>query len=207
VTTLIAVAHGTRSPTGQQQIRDLVRAVGKRQPARLAYVDVQHPRIGRPTEGIIVPLFLSTGYHVRVDIRKAAENVPITPPLGPDDVLLESMTRRLPPADAIVLAAAGSSDPGWRTGVASMAEQIGATVGYASGSGPKVDKVVHDLRRQGARRIAIAAYLLADGLFYQTLRRAGADSVTPPLCLDSAVVDLVLRRYHDALLTTASTAM
>jgi hypothetical protein len=47
--------------------------------------------------------------------------------------------------------------------------------------------------------VAIAAYLLADGLFYRTLHRAGADAVTPPLSLDPAVAALVLRRYDDAL--------
>jgi sirohydrochlorin ferrochelatase len=79
----------------------------------------------------------------------------------------------------------------------------GAHVAYASGSEPRVADVVSGLRARGARRIAIAAYLLADGLFYRTLHRAGADAVTPPLCLDPAVAGLVLRRYESALLTMA----
>jgi sirohydrochlorin ferrochelatase len=62
--------------------------------------------------------------------------------------------------------------------------------------------VVAGLRHDGARRIAIAAYLLADGLFHRALHHAGADVVTPPLCLDPAVADLVVRRYRSALLTT-----
>ena len=63
--------------------------------------------------------------------------------------------------------------------------------------------VVAGLRARGARRIAIASYLLADGLFYRKLHQAGADWVTPPLCLDPVTTDLVLRRYESALLTTA----
>jgi sirohydrochlorin ferrochelatase len=54
---------------------------------------------------------------------------------------------------------------------------------------------VAKLRREGARRVGVAAYLLADGLFYRSLHRAGADQVTAPLCHDPAVADLVLTRY------------
>jgi sirohydrochlorin ferrochelatase len=211
--TLLAVAHGTRSATGQKQIRDLVAAVARRRPeldVRLSYADVQQPRIGAVVpavrDAVVVPLLLSTGYHVRVDIADAVAGpgFPVTAPLGPDDVLRESLHRHLPAADAVVLAAAGSSDPAWRACV----EQTGFThVGYVSGNGPKVADVVSRLREQGARRIAIAAYLLADGLFYRTLHRAGADSVTPPLALDPAIVPLVLRRYESALLTTAPARM
>jgi sirohydrochlorin ferrochelatase len=151
-------------------------------------------------DAVVVPLLLSAGYHVRVDIAEAVAGtaIPVAGTLGPDDVLLESLTRNLPGADAVVLAAAGSADPCWRASIQEMAARVGARVAYASGSDPKVVDVVADLRRRGARRIAIAAYLLADGLFYRTLHRAGADFVTPPLCLDPAVAGLVLRRYAEA---------
>lgn len=215
MTALLAVAHGTRSSAGQAQIRDLVAAVAHRRPGldiRLCYVDVQQPRVGDVVAGcdagaVVVPLLLSAGHHVRVDIAGAVAgtDVAVSAPLGPDDVLVESLVRHLPPADAVVLAAAGSADPAWRAGVAEVASRIpgGAHLAYASGSGPRVADVVAGLRAQGARRIAIAAYLLADGLFYRTLHRAGADAVTPPLGLDPAVAGLVLRRYESALLTTA----
>jgi sirohydrochlorin ferrochelatase len=205
--TLLAVAHGTRSGAGRRQIRDLVATVAHRRPGldvRLSYVDVQRPHVGEVVAGVhaavVVPLLLSAGYHVRVDIADAVAGtgIPVTGTLGPDDVLRESLVRHLPAADAVVLAAAGSSDPQWRASIHEMASRLGAHVAYASGSEPKVADVVADLRRRGARRIAIAAYLLADGLFYRTLHRAGADFVTPPLCLDAAVAGLVLRRYDEA---------
>jgi sirohydrochlorin ferrochelatase len=214
--TLLAVAHGTRSAAGQRQIRDLVATVARRRPdldVRLSYVDVQQPRIGSvmPAGGdavVVVPLLLSAGPHVRVDIANAVRGtgIPVAAPLGPDDVLLECLIRRTPAADAVVLAAAGSADPGWRASVAATAARIpgGAHVAYASGRGPQVADVVARLRRTGHRRVAIAAYLLADGLFYRTLHRAGADAVTPPLALDPAVADLVLRRFQ---LTTAPALM
>jgi sirohydrochlorin ferrochelatase len=213
--TLLAVAHGTRSASGQRQIRDLVAAVARRRPdldVRLSYVDVQGPHIAEVVAGVgdavVVPLLLSAGYHVRVDIAEAVAgtDTPVAAPLGPDDVLLDSLIRHLPAADAVVLAAAGSADPHWRASVHEMAARIGAHVAYASGSDPKVADVVADLRHRGARRIAIAAYLLAEGLFYRTLHRAGADFVTPPLGLDPAVAGLVLRRYDEAAYSVAAAA-
>ncbi|GAA0505671.1 hypothetical protein Ade02nite_72020 [Paractinoplanes deccanensis] len=212
--TLLAVAHGTRSPHGQSQIRDLVARVAARRPGldvRLAYVDVQAPKIAdvvpQVGDAVVVPLLLSAGYHVRVDIAEAVAGrpIPVTRPLGPDDALLDSMVRRLPRgADAVVLAAAGSSDPDWRADIDALAARMGAHVGYVAGHDPKVADVVAGLRERGARRIAIASYLLADGLFYRKLHQAGADWVTPPLCLDPVTTDLVLQRYRAGLLTTAS---
>ncbi|MEU8819526.1 sirohydrochlorin chelatase [Actinoplanes sp. NPDC048796] len=214
---LIAVAHGTRSPHGQAQIRDLVARVAARRPAldvRLTYVDVQEPKVADVVplvgDAVVVPLLLSAGYHVRVDIADAVSgrDIPVTRPLGPDDALLDSMVRRLPRgADAIVLAAAGSSDPAWRADIDALAARIGAHVGYVAGHDPKVADVVADLRDRGAKRIAIASYLLADGLFYRKLHQAGADWVTPPLCLDPVTTDLVVSRYESALLTTAESRL
>ncbi|MBG0561150.1 sirohydrochlorin chelatase [Actinoplanes aureus] len=215
--TMIAVAHGTRSPIGRRQIQELAAAVARRRPGldvRLCYVDVQEPKVAEivPTveNAVVVPLLLSCGYHVRVDIAEAVAgtNFPVTGPLGPDPVLLESMRRNLPDADAVVLAAAGSSDPLWRADVDNVAAELGAAaVGYTSGSGPRVADVIARLRARGAKKVAVAAYLLAEGLFYRTLNAAGADSVTPPLCHDPAVADLVLRRFDAARLTTVGSAL
>ncbi|WP_239174802.1 sirohydrochlorin chelatase [Actinoplanes cyaneus] len=218
MTTLIAVAHGTRSANGRRQLQELAASVARRRrglDVRLCYVDVQEPKVAdvvpTVTDAVVVPLLLSCGYHVRVDIAEAVAGtgIPVTAPLGPDPVLLASLLRNLPDADAIVLAAAGSSDPGWRADVAGVAAQLpgGARVGYVSGTGPRVPDVVAQLRAEGAQRVAIATYLLADGLFYRSLATAGADSVTPPLCRDVAVADLVLGRFDSALLTTVGSRL
>ncbi|GAA2700428.1 sirohydrochlorin chelatase [Actinoplanes palleronii] len=218
MTTLIAVAHGTRSANGRRQLQELAAAVARRRPGldvRLCYVDVQEPKVAAivpaTPDAVVVPLLLSCGYHVRVDIAAAVAGtgIPVTAPLGPDPVLLASLTRNLPAADAVVLAAAGSSDAAWRADVEGVAAQLPgpARVAYVSGSGPRVPDVVAQLRAEGAERIAIAAYLLADGLFYRSLGDAGADSVTPPLCHDPAVADLVLQRFDAMRLTTAGSRL
>jgi sirohydrochlorin ferrochelatase len=219
---LLAVAHGTRSASGQAQICDLVDAVAARRPGldvRLAYVDVQHPRlpdaIRLPTGPVVVvPLLLSSGYHVRVDIARAVTATPgavATPPLGPDDWPADVLAARIAaagPADAVVLAAAGSSDPRSRADVEAVARALPmpARVGYATTSEPRVPDVVAQLRAEGARRVVVAAYLLADGQFYRSLRGAGADAVTAPLVTAPVLPSLVLRRYDDAVAGTGQRA-
>lgn len=210
---LLAVAHGTRSARGRQQIRDLVAAAARRRPGlavRLAYVDVQEPKVGDllPTLGrpaVVVPLLLSSGYHVRVDIAGAvagAEAV-ATSPLGPDPRLVDLLAQRVVaagPADAVVLAAAGSSDERSRADVAAVARALPmpAHVAYASTSEPRVSDVVARLRAEGARRITVAAYFLAEGLFHASLHRVGADAVTAPLATATVAAELVLHRYDTA---------
>jgi sirohydrochlorin ferrochelatase len=207
---LVAVAHGTRSAAGQAQVRDLVGRVARRRPGldvRLAYVDVQSPHVaGALARGaVVVPLLLTAGYHVRVDIARAAAPVEaaVAPPLGAGGRLLEVLTDRLAaagPADAVVLAAAGSSDPDARAEVAGVARAlpVPARVGYAATAEPRVSDVVAALRAEGAERVVVLTYLLADGRFHRSLRRAGADVVTPPLATHPALVDVVLDRHDDA---------
>jgi sirohydrochlorin ferrochelatase len=210
--TLVLVAHGTRVPAGQGQIRDLARRVALRRSCvdvRLAYVDVQAPHVrdvaARLTgPAVVIPLLLTAGYHVRVDIAEAVAGVDavVTPPLGAAGRLLGPLADRLDaagPADAVVLAAAGSSDPRSRADVAAVADAlpVSAVVAYTATTAPRVPDVVRSLRAAGADRVVVLAYLLADGRFYRSLARAGADVVTPPLATHPAVVDVVLaHRAH-----------
>ena len=63
------------------------------------------------------------------------------------------------------------------------------------GSGyPAVSDAVARARRAGARRVAVAWYLLADGLFQGRLGAADADVVAAPLGLHPAVIRLACER-------------
>ena len=123
----ILVAHGTRSSRGVNtvaQLADLVRhRIG---PTRVAFVDVLGPSPRElleqtPGPALVIPAFLAAGYHVRSDIPEhiAASGHPqvtLCANLGPDPVLATVLRDRLcaagwRPGDAVVLAAAGSSDP------------------------------------------------------------------------------------------------
>jgi sirohydrochlorin ferrochelatase len=66
-------------------------------------------------------------------------------------------------------------------------------------AGPELTEVVCGLRDRGARRIAVASYLLAPGHFHDRLRAVGADLVAPPLGMHDALARLILRRYDEAV--------
>jgi sirohydrochlorin ferrochelatase len=112
------------------------------------------------------------------------------------------------PADAVVLAAAGSADPRAIADVQSAARLLGAPAGFIATSSPPVADVVRSLRaRQGVGRVAIASWLLAPGFFHARLAGAGADIVAEPLGAHPAVADLIVRRANVPLLTGCGQAL
>ena len=213
---LVAVAHGTADPAGIAVLHELVRQMARQRPdlpISLGFVDLLSPAlpslVRRVTtdaaEAVVVPLLLSSGYHVYVDVAAEARRYPgrvhAAAALGPDPVLVEILADRLgdlSDVDQVVLAAAGSSDARALTDceitAALLAQRIDRPVhvGYISGSGDRLPAVIE--RTNG--RLAIATYLLAPG-FFNTLvhRHAGRHPVTPPLAPDPRLAALALRRY------------
>ncbi|GAA4405340.1 sirohydrochlorin chelatase [Tsukamurella soli] len=238
--TTLLVAHGTRNPHGVTMIGDLAAAMAGAldESVRVAFVDVLGPTpeevlrslaqdersdrgLGAVEPTIVIPAFLSSGFHVRVDVpaHVAASGHPhttVTRALGPSPDLARAMLDRLlesgwRPGDHVVLAAAGTRDPQAQGEVRAAAAMLSALVGHRvsiafaapcrDGSGyPAVADAVARARRSGARRVAVASYLLADGLFQERLGRAGGDAVAAPLGLHPAVVRLAVRRRRHALL-------
>ena len=213
---LVLCAHGTRSPRGRAAVAALVEAVAARveQPVLQAFVDVHGPYLSevlRPGM-TVVPLLLAPGYHVHVDIARAATRigeVAAAPPLGPSPLLSRILVERLGEArlgqaDRVVLAAAGSSHDAAARSVAEAAGDLSlalrreVTVAYGASRSPSVPEAVAALRRSGARRVVVAAYLLAPGHFHTRLVSAGADAVTAPLigggAAPDSLVELVLHR-------------
>ncbi|MGV9679678.1 sirohydrochlorin chelatase [Nocardia sp. NPDC003482] len=220
---LVLVAHGTRSPRGVEMVAELAAAVAREltTPVRTAFVDVLGPSpaevlrdLPNSVGAVVVPAFLASGYHVYQDVpREVAESghpaVAVTPALGPDPALARVMRIRLlaagwRPGDAVVFAAAGSSDPRARDDVRRAADLLADRLdtpvhrAYIATGAPRVADVVGRLRDSGERRVFIASYLLAHGLFQQRLHEAGADGVAEPIGVHPAVVRLLAARYHTA---------
>ena len=123
---VLACSHGTSSPAGQRAVAGLVDALATGRPdleVAAAFVDVQDPDVSTALAASsgsvrVVPLLLSAGFHVYVDLTEAVAGHPaaeLAPALGPDLRLARLLVRRLRDAglrdgDAVVLAAAGSSD-------------------------------------------------------------------------------------------------
>jgi sirohydrochlorin ferrochelatase len=230
---LILAAHGTRRASGVAMIADLAARVGTLldRAVQVAFVDVLGPTPsevlsraatgGRPA--IVVPAFLSRGYHVRSDLPQhvAASGHPhvvVAPALGPGgDIarivghqLIESGWR---PGDSVILAAAGTTDARARADLhvtaTTMSALVGSRVrlGFAATGDPYVDDAVGSARRDGARRVVVASYLLADGLFQDGLRGCGADLVTQPLGTHPGLARLIANRFRRAMPALAPAAM
>jgi len=251
---LIACAHGTSNAQGAAEVNALRDAIAALRPGldvREAYVDVQQPDLvdvvaglsadpaaaapqtgGEPgaagASAVVVPLLLSVGYHVKVDIAKAVKSRPGTvaaAPLGPDPRLAALLDQRLREAgvtdnDAIVLAAAGSSNANAALSVEELAGQLRdlrsnrIVPAYGASAKPSVPEAVAMLREEAAGgagagesaggvsvggRVVVASYLLAPGFFHDQLAKAGADLVTEPLLPSPVLAEIALERYDAAL--------
>lgn len=218
---LVAISHGTSSIEGQRAVAGLVSAVAHaRDDLHVAagFVDVQQPDVAAtlsPLEGAatVIPLLLSAGYHVHVDLHDELREHPgstLAKAMGPDDRLVTVLERRLAEAglregDSIVLACAGSSDPRAVEDCHEMGRRLSVrlgrpvTVGFISAANPRLDEAV-DIERERGQRVAVATYLLAPGYFNDLAHATTADLTSAPLLraeepAPSELVDLVLDRY------------
>lgn len=224
---LVACAHGTRNPTGRRLIAELALSARRLRPdleTTAAFVDVQPPTVadvvarlaaaGRAA--VVVPVLLSGGYHVHVDIARAVdghEGAVAARPLGPDPRLAGVLRDRLlavdadprDPLTAVVVAAAGSSDRRAVADVEHTADLVQrgwagpVTTGYGSAAQPAVPDAVAAARQGGAEKVVVAAYLLAPGHFAEKLAASGADAVTAPLLPDERLTAVLLDRYDAAV--------
>jgi len=214
---LVTVAHGTRHPTGNRVAASLTAAAGLRLgvSAEVSYVELCPPLVANvlsrpdPQESgptVLVPLLLTTGYHVRVDLPAAAMRAPgeviLTAPLGPDPLLAVAQVDRLLAAGAVpgrpvVLTAAGSRDPAalpeLERAAALLATAWGGPVRVAvlGGDGPRLADVV----RPGD---AVSPYLLAQGFFAtrcaELARSTGVDVIADVIGVHESVVELIVLR-------------
>ncbi|ONK10636.1 Sirohydrochlorin cobaltochelatase [Streptomyces sp. MP131-18] len=178
---------------------------------------------------VAVPLLLSRAFHARTDIPAVlAAQEALLPGLavrqadvpGPDPLLLGALERRLAGVRAglspaqwretgVVLASAGSSDPGALAAVGRLARHWRLASGrravrtaFASAATPTTADAVRALRADGVRRVAVAPFVIAPGRLPDRIlagaRAAGADLVAPVLGDAPELAALVLRRWAAA---------
>lgn len=225
---LILAAHGTRRPGGVAMIGDLAARVSALldRTVQVAFVDVLGPT---PSEvlaaaagprAIVVPAFLSRGYHVRTDVpahvaASGHHNVVVTPALGPGARVARIVTDQLiqtgwRPGDSVILGAAGTSDAHARADLHTTATLLSAmtgsrvSLGFAATAGTEIHEAVDKARADGARRVVVASYLLSDGLFQDKLQAAGADLVSRPLGTHPGMARLIADRFRRAVPTAVN---
>jgi sirohydrochlorin ferrochelatase len=232
---LVALAHGSRDPRSAQTIKALVDEVKAMRPdlrVEPAFLELSRPSFDTVVdrlvkagydEIVVVPLLLTRAYHAKVDVPEAVAaagarhpdlRIRATDVLGLEPVFLEVLDRRLRAAlkearvrelDALVLAAAGSSDALANQAVARLARLWGSThrlptvAAYASAAPPATGEAVRQFRAEGRRHIAVGSLFLAPGTLpdraAELALEAGAVAVSAPLGADAEVARIVLARY------------
>ena len=232
---LIALAHGSRDPRSAQTIAALVDEVKAMRPdlrVEKAFLDLSKPsfqtvvdRLVRKgvEEIVVVPLLLTEAFHAKVDVPEAIaeamarhEGLQIrgTSVLGLEARFLEVLDLRMREAlksarvrelDALVLAAAGSSDALANQSVARLARLWGThhklpvTAAFASSAPPATGEAVRAFRAEGRRNIAVASLFLAPGFLpdraAELALEAGAIAVSEPLGAHPEIARTILARY------------
>lgn len=211
---LVTVAHGTRHAPGNEVARALTGRAGRQLglPATAAYVELCEPSLASVMDAlqrpaVVVPLLLSTGFHVRHDLPRAvaaaSPPVSLAPALGPHPLLAAAQASRLVQAGArpgcpVVMVAAGSTDPAADPDLARAAALLARAwsgpveVASLSGRGRRPCEVVR-------RGDAVSPYLLAPGHFATRARdealASGAGVVADVIGPHPLVAELVVERY------------
>jgi sirohydrochlorin ferrochelatase len=232
---LITLAHGSRDPRSAATITALVQEARKLRPElriEPAFLELARPDFPKVVERlvkaghdeiVVVPLLLSDAYHAKVDVPKAVTaaverhpglQVRATRILGLETAFLEVLDARLRDAlsrcrvrelDALVLAAAGSSDPLANQAMGRLARVWGArhklpvTAAFASAAPPATGEAVRAFRNQGRRHVAVGSMFLAPGFLpdraAELAVEAGAVAVSDPLGADPVLARTILARY------------
>ncbi len=232
---LVALAHGSRDPRSAATIRALVAEVKAMRPdlrIETAFLDLSKPSFDTVVdrlvkagfeEIVVVPLLLTDAFHAKVDVPEAIAAASARHPglmirgtkvLGMEAAFLEVLDVRLREAlkdarvrelDALVLAAAGSSDPLANQAVARLARAWGTrhklpvTAAFASTAPPAAGEAVRAFRAEGRRHIAVASFFLAPGFLpdrvCELALEAGAVTVSEPLGAHPEVARVILARY------------
>lgn len=232
---LVALAHGSRDPRSAATVTALVNEVKAQRPdlrIEKAFLELAKPsfdtvvdklvRAGHE-EIVVVPLLLVEAFHAKVDVpeliasataRHPGLKIRATAVLGLEARFLEVLDERLRAAlkaarvrelDALVLAAAGTSDPLANQAVARLARVWGShhklpvTAAYATSAPPATGEAVRAFRAEGRRHIAVASLFLAPGTLLdratELALEAGAVAVSDPLGAHPEVARTVLARY------------
>ena len=232
---LVALAHGSRDPRSKTTITALVDEVRKLRPdlrIETAFLDLAKPTLNTVVdklarahfeEVVVVPLLLTDAHHAKVDVpavvaeadaRHEDIQVRATSILGLEACFLEVLDVRMREAlrdarvrelDALVLAAAGSSDALANQSVARLARLWGShhklpvSAAFASAAPPATGEAVRAFRKEGRRHIAVASLFLAPGFLPDRAKElaleAGAVAVAEPLGVHEAVARTILARY------------
>jgi sirohydrochlorin ferrochelatase len=188
VSAIVLLGHGSPDPRSAAGLRALGREVSRQRPGarvEVAFLDHDDPGLtgialelgwAGYTEAIVVPAFLTTAFHVRVDVPASVAlaqdasglRLIVAEPIGPDLTLLELLGESLPDGP-VVLACAGTRDSLALASLEDLAREwsirrgAAVAVGYASASTPTIETALASIEHDG-QRASIASFTLLPGI-------------------------------------------
>src|SRR5690349_11878808 len=235
--TLVLTAHGSRDPRSRANAEAVADRLAMMRPnldVRLAFLELNTPNFADVLAGlpdsrraVVAPLLLASAYHARLDIPKqiadaGAHGIRQADVLGEDERLIAVLRERLAevgvsPLDddlGVMVVAIGSSNLAANARTAKVAARLAAnaqwaaaTTAFATRPEASVARAADQLRRRGARRLAIAPWFLAPGLITDGVSTFARDNDIPtaaPLGSHRLVAETVLDRYDEALADEAA---
>jgi sirohydrochlorin ferrochelatase len=226
---LILTAHGSvdpRSSATSHAVADQIRLLRPGLDVRVAFCENSTPNLADVLTtlrgpAVITPLLLASAYHARVDIpgiiAASGAEVVQSDTLGEDPRLVQVLRARL--ADlgvdddhtdtGVLVVAVGSSHTAANARTSTLATTLaernrwaGVRVAFATGPEPTVAEGIEDLRRTGARRIALAPWFIAPGRITDRVARVAADAgveMAGPLGAHALVAATALDRFDQAV--------
>lgn len=222
-TGLLLVAHGSASGGSQAVTHEVARRcaellAAENVPVAAAFLDhdaitptlgLEQLKADGATDAIVVPLLLGAAFHVIDDLPKQlSDALPhvISAHLGPHPAIIDALASRVT-ADAVVLVAAGTSDPSSQAETTSAAAQLEQRLGvpviaaYASAAEPSPRAAAEQLIARGLRPVLLP-YLLAEGRFSKQISEVSAQlglQSGQVIGADESVVLVAVQRFHEAL--------
>ncbi|GBG39905.1 sirohydrochlorin chelatase [Mycobacterium montefiorense] len=230
VTTLVLTAHGSKDARSAANARAVAGQVARLRldlDVRLAFLDHDSPSLtdvltALDGPAVVTPLLLANAYHARVDIPAqiascvTAQDVWQAPVLGEDDRLVSVLRRRvmelgvsrLDDSLGVLVVAIGTSDLAVNARTGRVAPKLlagtswaGATTAFATQQQRSLAEGLGRLRRQGAHRVVIAPWFLAQGRLPDQVQefadKAGIE-MAAPLGAHRLVAETVLDRFAAA---------
>ena len=224
---LILTAHGSadsRSPEVTNAVAEQIRRLRPWLEVRVAFCERSEPNLrdvlaslDRPA--LVTPLLLASAYHARVDIPAmiSEAKVPVlqADALGEDPRLVDVLNQRLNEIEldrggdaGVLVVAVGSSHAAANARTATLASALSELGGWArvqvayATAEPSVADGIAELRRSGARRLAVAPWFIAPGRITDRVATLAAEldvAMAEPLGAHSLVAQTVLDRFDRAL--------
>ena len=212
MTSVILLSHGSPDPRSSAGARALAGRVSRASglQTRSAFLDHNEPNLAHAVTGgdtIVVPLFLSAGFHLTHDVPRAVAqaralstgHLAIAPAttVAPDFVdLIDTAV----PSGPVLIATAPTRDNDAMP--RELASELRARRNQAARHTliPTLEQSLADLESEALARAAIALLVLFDGVLADSARTCAGDRfISAPAAELPAFTDIVLRRIDQAI--------